>query len=55
MAERNEATFTQRTLMAMGHELEQAEEAVRRMRAMYDALAKEHGVSWPKAAASAGH
>ncbi|WP_338832324.1 hypothetical protein [Bradyrhizobium sp. 27S5] len=38
------ADFTQLTLMAMAHELEQAEEAVRNMRAMYNALAKKHNV-----------
>lgn len=39
-----EATFTQRTLMAMAHEVEQAEEAARRLRATYEALCKEHSV-----------
>ena len=42
-----ETTVTQRTLTAMGSEIVQLEAALARLRAMFDGLAKEHGVRRP--------
>jgi hypothetical protein len=42
-----ETTVTQRTLTAMASEIVQLEAALARLRALFDGLAKEHGVRRP--------